>query len=187
VLAFVEPHLISSDVISVPGFSCFHRSDCHNTRNSEGALVFIKDSRLDDLYNNQTVVYKEASRTGHCIMVVFYVDKLKLIMLYKSPKFSRRSFLAFLESNLENNQSEPVVVFGDININMMSEEGKQVQLLFNKFNLETRFNYNLPTTDGGTHIDVCFSNCHYLNAWHYESYWSYHKAICFSWPRSNSF
>jgi hypothetical protein len=175
-LAFVEPHLLQSDEVCLPNFNCIHRSNCQRNRNSEGAIVFSRNGK------EVSEIHVDNSGTGHCLFVKWSVSNLNLIMVYKSPKYSTSQFIEQLRTQLSVSENK-MLVFGDFNINLKESEGKQLSALFQEFELTSTLNIHHPTTNGGSHIDCCFSNHEDVEAWIYESYYSYHKPICIVWPR----
>ena len=181
-LAFVEPHLKPTDNIDVPKFNILHRINCRDKRNSEGVLLLGKEnSGLSDVPTIETY-FGDKGPNDHCLISRWRINDKTVLMLYKSPKFSKPDFLQHLSTRLEQETGD-LIVFGDININLRGPEGKQVRLLFSKFKLTSKLNLQDFSTDEGTNIDCCFSNLNGLDAWFYESYYSYHKAICIVWPK----
>ena len=70
-----------------------------------------------------------------------------------------------------------------ININLLSSDGTSVKTLFQNLGFASCLP-NKSSTSGGSQIDCCFANnCGRAKSWIYESYYSYHKPICFVWQR----
>jgi len=175
-LALAEPHLLAGDTVEVPNFICAHRTNCRGNRNSEGALVFSK------IQCGPTAVHVNFASNAHFVIVSWNVSEVQLIMVYKSPKYGISSFLEKLRDILTARRG-PCVVFGDFNINLQNPEGKKLIGLFEEFEMDPKLNIQQATTNGGSHIDCCFSNSQNIISWVYESYFSYHKPICIVWPR----
>jgi exonuclease III len=172
----------------VPGFNCIHRTNCRKGRNSEGALILAKDQIYEEVTSTQfrhyrPTIEKDFSSSGHCLFVRFQVSSVNLIMVYRSPNYSLNSFLNKLETIIKS-ISRNLILFGDFNIDPQKTDGKKLTQLCNVCNLESKINLLSPSTDGGTHIDCCFSDISVVEAWYYETYYSYHKAICFVWPKA---
>jgi hypothetical protein len=127
-------------------------------------------------------IHVDNSGTGHCLFIRWSASNLNLIMVYKSPKYSTSQFVEQLRTQLSVSASN-LLVFGDFNINLKESEGKKLSDVFQEFKLTSKLNTHYPTTNGGSHIDCCFSNHEGVEAWIYESYYSYHKPICIVWPR----
>jgi hypothetical protein len=102
--------------------------------------------------------------------------------MYKSPKYPRRKFIETLERLIQE-VGENSVFLGDFNINMQKSEGNRVIELFRRNHYQSKLHFEHSSTDGGSHIDICFSNIPHLQAWFYECYYSYHKPICVVWKK----
>jgi hypothetical protein len=179
-LAFVEPQLITTDKISTQNYDTIFREDCRTTqRNSEGALVMMKNE-LDA--SDFPTIHTDYSSKGHCLFVKWRMSQVNIIMCYKSPNYSKSLFIRKLGDILGTIQGN-ILVFGDMNIDLKKNEGKKLIDLFYSFNLISKLNIQATSTDGGSHIDCCFSNVNNLEAWFYESYYSYHKPICMVWKK----
>lgn len=190
VLAFVKPHLKSTDNINMPEYWCIHRTDCSAGRNSEGSVIFIKDHvhQLDNvsernLEHSIPTIVKHNSSCGHFLIIHFRVLDTNMIIAYKSPQYLNSLFIKALDDTLRSIHGN-VVVLGDFNMDLRNSEGKRVLQLLNSQQLESKFNAESVLTDGGTHIDYCFSNVPDVEAWLYETYYSYHKAICVVIPKN---
>jgi hypothetical protein len=129
-----------------------------------------------------TKIHMNNSGTGHCLFVKWSISNLDAIMVYKSPKFPIPLFLEELRNQLLVSENQ-LLVFGDFNINLKESEGKKLSEVFEEYGMTSKLNIRHPTTNGGSHIDCCFSNGPDVEAWLYESYYSYHKPICIVWPR----
>jgi hypothetical protein len=125
-------------------------------------------------------IKKHFVERSHCLFLKWTTSNVGITVMYKSPGYPNRKFLHFLDRFLAE-LNGPGVFVGDININMQKPEGENVLKIFQKHNYDSKLNLESPSTDGGTHIDVCFSNVPHLEAWFYESYFSYHKPICITW------
>ena len=170
---------METDQINIPNYSFALRSNCRGVRNSEGALILAKDGIH---FQENPEIHVDYTNSGHCVIVPWRISNVQMIMCYKSPKYSKSQFVRKLKEALEKSRGT-VVVFGDININLQEESGQQFRQLMQSLNLESKLNFQDPTTDYGTHIDCCFSNVPGLEAWLYESYFSYHKPICMILPK----
>lgn len=130
-------------------------------------------------------VTKERSLDGHCIFVNVTFGGLSIVVIYKSPTFPKYRFRQMLQSMLSTTNNNALYV-GDINLNLMDEQHQDIIEMFNEQGLTMQLNME-PSTNGGSHIDICFSDVEYLSSWFYESYYSYHKPICVVWPQFNHF
>lgn len=119
---------------------------------------------------------------SHCIILTWRRLDLTLVVVYKSPKFANGQFIRHLTGVLDSISGD-IVIVGDININLKENAGTTIRTLFESRGLQSKLNLTEPSTDGDTHIDCCFSNVNQLQAWFYESYYSYHKPICVVWPK----
>jgi hypothetical protein len=128
-------------------------------------------------------IFKRKNVTGHCLFLKQRISNVTVTFMYKHPNFPDRKFLRHLRSALEDVSGKEIFV-GDININLQQPEGRRVLSLFMEFHFHSNLNIAQASTDGGTHIDCCFSNADEVEAWFYESYYSYHKPICIVWPKN---
>ncbi len=102
--------------------------------------------------------------------------------MYKSPMFQKSRFREILQSSLSTVNADAVYV-GDINLDLSDEKNADIIDIFAEYGFTSQLNRMDSSTNGGTHIDVCFSDVDYLSSWFYESYYSYHKPICVAWPK----
>jgi len=170
--------LLQGDAVSVPNYSCIHRTNCRNQRNSEGVVVFKKLDCVNSIL--QFSIRKKSTDSGHFLFLQWCLDNVNLTTVYKSPKFSLRIFNEELEALLQK-LSGLVIVFGDFNINLKSPEGNKLTELFQRYGLFSALVIGTPSTNQDTQIDLCFTNHPNVIAWYYESYYSYHKPICITW------
>jgi len=174
----VEPHLLEKDEINVRGFDCILRGNCTGPiRNSEGALVFAKE---EINYRGVPKLNKQHYKNSHCVFVEWVVKDVTLVMVYKSPKFPNSKFFEMLLTYLKRKMPK-IAFFGDFNINILAKEGAGLVKIFHDYQLKSSLSPRTSSTDGGSHIDCCFTNISDLTAWFYESYFSYHKPICITW------
>jgi len=104
-------------------------------------------------------------------------------MTYKSPKYSKNTYIENVRSALSG--KEKVVLFGDINIDLKVKEGAAFLDLMYSMKYVSVLGRNEITTNGGTHLDICFSNVNGVDSWVYESLYSYHKPICIILPNDS--
>jgi hypothetical protein len=150
-------------------------------------LVLIKDQLSDNdsdtnLQLSAPAIIKHFSSTGHCLIVRFQMLDINIIVAYKSPQYSKSLFIKTMGDTLRTIDGH-VLVLGDFNMDLRKSDGRKVLDLFNSQQLESKLNVDSFSTDGGTHIDYCFSNVANVKAWFYENYYSYHKAICVIIPK----
>jgi hypothetical protein len=189
-LALLEPHLKSTDTIDVPGYRCILRTNCTAGRNSEGALILVKDHTQHlsdndadkDVQHSTPTIIKHCSSTGHSLVVRFQILDMNMVVAYKSPQYSKSLFIKTMDDTFRSIEGD-VVVMGDFNMDLRKSEGRKILDLFNAYQLESKLNLGSFSSDGGTHIDYCFSNVANVQAWFYETYYSYHKAICVVMPK----
>lgn len=127
------------------------------------------------------VAITKRSRTGHCIFVTVQYGGLTIVVIYKSPMFPKSKFKEMLQVSLPSVNTD-VIYVGDINLDISDKSNADLIEIFVEYNLKLQLNLMDPSTNGGTHIDICFSDLDYLICWFYESYYSYHKPICIAWP-----
>lgn len=179
-IALVEPWLLPEDSLSLLDFNWSHRTNCSGrNRNSEGAVLMKKSSVQQDI---TPILLVESANNAHCLFLQWVVSGVTVIMVYKHPSYSQSRFLAKLEEILDN-LNRNILLFGDANMDISNPENRKFLQLMARKDLISKLAIQDPSTDYGTHIDVCFSNVESVDAWFYESYFSYHKAICIVWPK----
>jgi hypothetical protein len=116
----------------------------------------------------------------HCLLARYLVGSVSIIVMYKHPKFSKQQFQVILEDVLKSVQGKTVII-GDINIDLLNEHNIYIYQLFEKYNFYSQLT-RIPSTNLATQIDCCFTNFE-TTAWLYETYYSYHKSICITFPK----
>lgn len=164
----------------MPQFTTAHRVNCRGQRNSEGTVLLVKTEMLHSIHGIKQ--FSDYGSNCHCLCTTWVQSDVQLLMVYKSPSYPATDFLDFLTNILEP-LNGLIVIVGDFNLNLSKSEN-EIATLFQRKGLCSCLSYNFASTDGGTIIDYCFSNLDGLNAWYYESYYSYHKPICVTWNRN---
>jgi len=179
-IALVEPHLLDKDSIerALVGYSCLFRANCRSIRNSEGALLYAKEFNTD----TNPIFNSYYSNNGHCLFVTFHVQDVTVVMSYKSPAYNQSLYVERLEALLSSYCGK-ILLFGDINIDLKKKDGENIRKRLLDLNFKCIIDATNCSTDGGSRIDVCFANFKFIEAWFYESYYSYHKPICIIWPK----
>jgi hypothetical protein len=181
ILAFCETKTLISDTVQIPGFRILNRNDSPSMTSSIGTLVFQNNNfSHNKIRNLQT--WQEGNQEKHIQVVSWEQKGVTLYMIYRSPSSQIASFKALLKGILVETVNKPTTIFGDFNINFLDKESVYYKKMFKDFG----FAQNTPleaSTDGNTSIDVCFSNIVGMEASYYESYFSYHKPVCISWPK----
>lgn len=104
-----------------------------------------------------------------------------VVTVYKHPNFPNQRFRNLMRDTIEKYSHNRLVVVGDFNIDANGPVGKDLQEFFLQHNLESKITAGCTSTNLKTTIDWCLTNIPCSNAWYYESYFSYHKAINFTW------
>lgn len=177
---FCETRTLISDMVELPGFTLLHRIDSPSMQSSIGTLVFRSDSFSASISDFQ-YSHRNLSVTKHLQIVRWIQNGVRICMLYRSPQYRTMSFLQDIRNLLTSTKGSPMIVFGDFNLNFLTQDGCQMRQIFSSmgFRLITPLE---SSTDGNTSIDACLSNVNGVSAWFYESYFSYHKPICVTWP-----
>ncbi|XP_035700553.1 uncharacterized protein LOC118433080 [Folsomia candida] len=180
ILCFCETRTLVSDMVELPGFSILHRIDSPTIQSSIGTLVLRSDS-YSPIISDFQYSQGNLSFNKHFQIVQWRQNNVRICMLYRSPQYSTLTFLQDIRNLLISTKNTPVIVFGDFNLNFLAQDGCQMKQIFYSMGLRliTPAEYS---TDGNTSIDACFSNIQGVSAWFYESYCSYHKPICVTWP-----
>ncbi|ODM94679.1 ATP-dependent DNA helicase PIF1 [Orchesella cincta] len=177
IIGIIEPQLLETDQLHTAEFEVAHRVNCSEKRNSEGVLLLKKnETEVYDIHNH-TLRLAE----GHCFFLTWKIGIVTFVLTYKSPKFSKRVYMENLASIIDGN--EKVVVFGDININVLDGQSSAFMEVMKKFGMSSVLNLQEYTTNGLTNIDVCFTNLIGVSGWIYESLYSYHKPLCILIPK----
>jgi len=141
--------------------------------------LFAKESNTV----NEPIFNTFYTNNGHCLFLTFHIEGVKAVMSYKSPAYNPNLYVERVEALLSS-YSGNVVFFGDINIDLQKKDGEKLQKRLQELNYKCIVDVSNCSTDGGTHIDVCFANFQMIEAWFFESYYSYHKPICITWPKN---
>lgn len=140
--------------------------------------MIIYDNNLDAAFSEGRLEISEDVQMFHFLIQEMKISSMTVVLCYCHPDFSRRSFLAKLKSTLEEIAGD-VIVVGDFNINLITND-YGIKEFFNNLGLTNRLPFGEKTTNGGTAIDLCFSNAK-IEASIHETYYSYHKGICINW------
>ena len=177
-IILIEPWSLPSDIYKFKKFKCIFRQDCEHKRSSYGSMIFCK-RRLRNLISDVSF-HSIPSARGHIDYTSFKIKDIQLIAIYRSPKSDAKEFKQTLKQYLDHFDANRIIVVGDINIDSNAVQNGMKKL---RNKLENRGLYSIlpaneASTDSGSQIDVCFSNMTTINAWYYESVFSYHKPIC---------
>jgi nucleoside-triphosphatase THEP1 len=184
-MSFVEPWILDNEEYDFEGFRAYQRVNCRYPRNSVGSIVYVKENIQGTLRNPSQTSAK--SGPGHIDFTFWNLNTVQLVMIYRSPKSRVQDFLNHLDAVLVklNAGNTPTVIFGDFNIDLNHKDGDQCRAICTKHKLRSRLPPRCSTTDGNTQIDGCFSNLKFIEAWTYESVFSYHKPICITWVKGS--
>jgi len=202
VLFFVEPHLLETDRVDLKDFCVKLTVPFTSKRNSEGMVVFEKNTGMYDCKKNLEfhlnfyfmLLFFSASsmrpgmvdsgkdHNGHHIIFKCHIDSVLCICTYKSPEFSNSVFSAKIRECLQNIE-EPSVFFGDDNVCLYKPEAAGLLKVLELCGSHSMLPSHCSTTNGGSQFDCCFKNFDEPKAWIYESYYSYHKPICITWSQ----
>jgi UvrD-like helicase C-terminal domain len=172
-----ETWSLSSDVYDINGRLCIHRNDNANARKPLGSIAFgLKNGKYSSKYSN-LVFGKNQQSYVDCFTVSDGI--YNIVTIYKSPKASIKMLLNTLDGAFSHisNCNKNTLVIGDFNINVNSVIGAKLIDYFNDRGLTFILPLKTPSTNGGTQIDLCFSNITGAKASYYESVSSYHKPI----------
>jgi hypothetical protein len=179
VLAFCETKTLNSDIVDLEGFQILNRTDSPNIHSSIGTLLLRNDLCSSKIRNIKS--WQKGTNNFHIQISSWDQNETTCIMIYRSPSSKKSEFKQVLQTILNERQGKPTIIFGDMNINFASEDSLTYKQDFKRYG----FAQTTPpeaSTDGNTCIDVCYSNIVGISAWNYESYFSYHKPICLTWP-----
>ena len=93
VLVFSESHTIPEDIVDIPGFQIFYRSDSlYKVRKQRGVIAFVRHDVNEGLLMNRpnTEVYED--QTSHVDIFSFNLNNTFVIAGYKSPSTSHVVF-----------------------------------------------------------------------------------------------
>ena len=158
IIARSETHLdnsITDDDISLPGFHIPIRND--RNRFGGGVALYISKSLhfsvrrdLDSRY--MEILWSEVIANNN--------NKLLIGVIYRPPNSKAEywdNFLYNLQQALDLNI--PILLLGDFNVNMLSNQSRQFKLLLQRLNLTNLINNATNfTTNTGTCIDLILTN-----------------------------
>lgn len=178
ILIFAETLLNKNDIIDVPKFFClFEKRSDYTCR---GISVYVNN-------NIKSIVTKISD---HVIcgqkyridLLLLKVEEFYIITGYKSPSTPNSVFKSCFNDALNylaKNNINDFTLIGDFNFNIKSNENTFFVNEMENNKLKSALHPDSITTDHNTHIDVIFSNLKIMEGQIYESYFSYHKPICF--------
>ena len=176
-MLFVETWSLPSDTYKFKKFKCKFREDSERKRSSYGSMIFCK-RRTRQIISDITF-QSYPSGAGHVDYTTFQINDVTFIMIYRSPKSSPKYFRKTLQEQLTQHNSAKLVVLGDINIDQNCR--RKIFALLSLSSLVSMIPLDQASTDYGSNIDICYSNMKNMDAWFYESIFSYHKPICMVW------
>lgn len=141
-------------------------------------MYISKNLAFNDIVVVETLTDKTGN--GHYLILKAKVENIFIFMCYKHPDYSNKDFLDELRNQIACCIPANIVLVGDLNMDARGNPD-HLQKFFEHFSMRSRITDLEPTTDYGTQIDVCFSNCNFVTASVYETYYSYHKGILVSW------
>ena len=121
------------------------------------------------------VEINENNQHFECIAIL--VNDVALLLIYNSSKNSLEQLIEYLTSCIVEIKCKKIIVVGDFNTELQSTNGRKL------VNFMKRNDYNIMktgvTTNSNTTIDYIFTKDMTIDSFIYESYFSFHKAICF--------
>ncbi|CAD7091726.1 unnamed protein product [Hermetia illucens] len=187
IVMLVETWSCATDHYKLDGFIEIDRVDGpHATASNRGfgTIVWVKDNILNTGRLMQESIkhfIHNSDNQGHCEGVMFVIDNIQLVAIYRSPHYSLNSFFATLYKELFSagkSQANPIIVCGDFNENFISGKETAIEAYFASNGLRPIIQ-NIPTTRGHTQIDNIFSNIS-VDADVYEIFFSCHRSL---WAR----
>jgi hypothetical protein len=97
-----------------------------------------------------------------------------VVSAYKSPKVPSYALIDVLQNVFESCDTSQMILVGDFNIDF--KNCSCLCTFTDRYGLKIILP-DTSSTDGGTQIDLCFSNVGLAVAGYYESVSSYHKPI----------
>jgi hypothetical protein len=177
ILIFSETLSSPSDVIDIPNFHIVFRSD--STGKSRGLVCLVKNKYKNDALVDHYV--HNIKEEYHFELFSLTIFNFTVISGYKSPGVPNLifevGFKEILNSVVDNNKKQEVVLLGDFNFNVIGSEQTYFSKFLSSFNLHSRLPSDTQTTNLRTQIDVIFSTFSEIETGIYETYFTYHKAI----------
>jgi hypothetical protein len=153
----------------------------HNQSGS-GSLIAVRQELFDECRANVNEVVIAVTPNRRVEMTTCTVRGITIVSVYKSPSVNQQELINALRGGLPDQIPEKLLIVGDFNVDMLDEAGS---VGFKRFIAEDL--QLLPllgqdvaqhvTTDGGTQLDVAFSNIPQAVGSIYESATSYHKPL----------
>ncbi|XP_059142987.1 uncharacterized protein LOC131930491 [Physella acuta] len=174
-LIFSETLASETEEFVLDNYKVLFRSDPHcGTR---GIICFAKHSLsgVSDVIHDSI----ETSTNYHVELYAVTICRMTIITGYKSPSTPISVFRTTFHTLLSKVKFvEEIVVIGDLNFNILNNASSDLHDFFKQYKLTSALPLEIPTTDLNTQIDVIFSTTSVL-AGVYETYFSYHKPVCF--------
>jgi hypothetical protein len=178
IIGLAETRLHENDNDSSYQIQGYHliRNDQCTTSTSErpphGLLIYVKD----DVLIKSTDSFSSQNFEFVLLNVARELSEMQVVVLYKSPKMSDSAFRTMLTEKLIPHvvPHKPLVILGDLNIDVLKYHRGVLQYLYDKLNCRLRLNE--PTTDNLSALDLIITNID-ATVGTVETYWSDHKII----------
>jgi hypothetical protein len=175
ILCFVETRSLPHETLHLRGHKCFLRQDCILTKKpGEGTAIFVKDGMNASI---TSIGHWKRNLGGNVEVTAFALHGIGFYVAYKSPRATDKDLMLFLDDVMTNGPEDKVLM-GDLNIDLRKPLPTCFKHFIGRHNLKSINPNSYPTTDAGTHIDVCLSNIKNIRSNVYESYFSFHKPLC---------
>jgi hypothetical protein len=135
-----------------------------------GSATFIRETIKGEL---KMQTFKWTS-SGHVESSAILYEDIVVVFAYKSSKVTSYTLTDVLQNVFESCDTSQMILVGDFNINF--KNCSSLCKFTNRYDLKIILP-DTSSTDGGTQIDICFSNVCSAVATYYESASSYHKPI----------
>jgi len=180
ILCLVETwltHTDSEDNYQQTGYQMFRADGVQvgNTRPHRGVLVYVKDDIL--VTNSYSVTTKDIEMV--ITTVLFNKQSTNIVALYNSPTSSVEHLKTFLYTNLALKQQECLIIQGDLNINLYTNEDMSNYML-NTFGCTQLV--QKPTHSSGSLIDHVYTNMKLGCSDVIDSVWSDHCMVYAAFP-----
>lgn len=187
IFIFVETWTLPTDEYLMKNYKIAFRIDSTNgtERKPRGIICFVREELIHCI--KILNVINESENGNHLNIAIAENDGMLMIIVYKSPKYTNKTFNLHLKSILNQYSTyKKKNLIGDINEDLILNEKNLITNLLNQHKMKNALQFNGSTTNSGTAIDWVFTNLPEKSIFTqiHEVIFSYHKPIYIEFEKS---
>ena len=182
VICLAETRLQQSDRnadYSIEGFHSIFRNDQQTkspgVRPPHGLAMYVKNCH--NIISSETLSMEKFESLVVNILVSCSHKLYTIIVVYKAPSCRFEDFKTYIQSLRRFHLSENLVIVGDFNFDISHGRNKNFTSLIRSVFPKVKLLNTIPTTQEGTILDICFTNCSPASGNMITCIWSYHHTL----------